>query len=108
MKVLVVRETGGSRPASETIIDPLCTQENICTARGKAFLYSNGFIKRLYDIRMPYRQSLIGNDLAEIRDGSIGVFFVSRVVGHSIQVDVDDDGYINTESTISVIKYEEG
>ena len=97
MKILVKREDGNNQ-APDAIVDELCCTQNVCTERGKTFLYENGFDKMCFEIDIPYRQAISCGDIIKIMDASLGKEFFARVSGWSLHVDWNEG--LNVTQTI--------
>lgn len=104
MKVLVTRGAG-DKLAPEVIFDVLCNVQSVGVERGKSYLYDEGFNKRLYEVKIPYRGIVYPSDLVTVYDGSVGEGFVGRVISHVVSI-TQEDGAVSVDSTITVERSE--
>lgn len=100
MRVLVSRGAG-DKLAPDTIFDPLCNIQSVGVERGKSYLYDEGFNKRIYEVKLPYRKAIYPSNILAIHDGSVGESFVGRVVSHVVSI-TQENGATSVESAITV------
>jgi len=105
MRILVTRGAG-DKLAPETLIDTLCTTNDIGKEKGSTYLYDEGYNKRLYEMQFPYKGKIYPTDLIAVTDNNLGESFVGRVIFHKVDINMTNNT-LSINSTVIVERKEE-
>ena len=94
MRMRVIRDSG-NKPAPEEISNQLSCAFSPAMNKGRNYLDQQGFDKQLYEIATPFRHTLMGGDVIEVVDASLGEVFRARITGWTITTNIAGDGVVD-------------
>ena len=101
MKILVTIPPG-DKPSPDTIVDELCTTEELCILRGKAYLYDVAWDKLVLSLTLKIPREFICGDIIQFYDPDAGDLVKGRVTSWNNQCSVDAQGLLSYDQTVSV------
>ena len=86
---LMVKRAAGDRLSPEPIVNVLCNSSVSAESCGKAYLYKNGFEKKIYQLKVPFILTACGN-IVELQDPDLGENFKAKINSWKIKISLQN------------------